>query len=154
VPSLDSPPSPSTSQTSDQPQTEVEVLNFKESLDEVDDEAEPELAELDNMSNKSSECDCPAHLHDRDTPLIIDKGMSQAFSIFPAQSTIKFEETRPRPITAPPATNLDQSETGDPKNSTTCGSSSSSALGVTVKFMELPYKKSYSYGVLEKKWSL
>ena len=73
MPSLDSPPSPSTSQTSDQPQTEVEVLNFKESLDEVDDEAEPELAELDNMSNKSSECDCPAHLHDRDTPLIIDK---------------------------------------------------------------------------------
>ena len=36
---------------------------------------EPELEELDNLSGHSSEapCDCPAHVHDRDTPLLIDK---------------------------------------------------------------------------------
>ena len=75
--SADSLASPSTSHTSEQPQTEVEVFNFnsRNTLDEVDmeDDAEPELEELDNLSNKSSACDCPAHVHDRDTPLIIDK---------------------------------------------------------------------------------
>ena len=58
----------------EQHQTEVEVFNFKQdTLDEVDDDAEPELEELDNLSDRSSACDCPAHVHDRDTPLIIDK---------------------------------------------------------------------------------
>ena len=44
-------------------------------LDEVDegDDIDPELAELDNLSTRSSACDCPAHLHDRETPLYIDK---------------------------------------------------------------------------------
>ena len=79
--------------------------------------------------------------------------MSKAFSIFP--TPIKLEEEL-RPITAPPAANLGQSETGDPTTVLTSGDggSSSSAVSVTVKFMELPYKRSYSYGVLEKKWSL
>jgi len=155
--SADSPASPSTSHTSEQPQTEVEVFNFnsRNTLDEVDmeDDAEPELEELDNLSNKSSACDCPAHVHDRDTPLIIDKGMSQAFTLF--STPIKLEEEL-RPITAPPATNLGQSETGDPATVLTSGEggSSSSAISITVKFMDLPYKRSYSYGVLEKKWSL
>ena len=45
---------------------------------EPDDEAEPELAELDNLSTRSSACDCPAHIHDRDTPLLIDKVSSVA----------------------------------------------------------------------------
>ena len=50
------------------------MFNFKQdNLDEVDDDAEPELEELDNLSDRSSACDCPAHVHDRDTPLIIDK---------------------------------------------------------------------------------
>ena len=42
-------------------------------LDEVDDDVDPELAELDNLSTRSSACDCPAHLHDRETPLYVDK---------------------------------------------------------------------------------
>ena len=45
---------------------------------EPEDEAEPELAELDNLSTRSSACDCPAHIHDRDTPLLIDKVSSVA----------------------------------------------------------------------------
>ena len=42
-------------------------------VDEVEDDIDPELAELDNLSSRSSACDCPAHLHDRETPLYIDK---------------------------------------------------------------------------------
>ena len=52
------------------------MFNLKAStLDEVDDgdDIDPELAELDNLSTRSSACDCPAHLHDRETPLYIDK---------------------------------------------------------------------------------
>ena len=44
---------------------------------EDDDDLDPELAELDNLSNRSSACDCPAHLHDRETPLYIDKVLSK-----------------------------------------------------------------------------
>ena len=79
--------------------------------------------------------------------------MSQAFTLF--STPIKLEEEL-RPITAPPAANLGQSETGDPATVLTSGEggSSSSAISNTVKFMDLPYKRSYSYGVLEKKWSL
>ena len=52
----------------------MEVFNLKAAtLDEVDDDLDPELAELDNLSTRSSACDCPAHLHDRETPLYIDK---------------------------------------------------------------------------------
>ena len=50
----------------------MEVLPRLEAAD-PEDEAEPELAELDNLSTRSSACDCPAHIHDRDTPLLIDK---------------------------------------------------------------------------------
>ena len=52
------------------------MLNLKADTadaDEVDDDVDPELAELDNLSSRSSACDCPAHLHDRETPLYIDK---------------------------------------------------------------------------------
>ena len=37
------------------------------------DGVEEELADLDALSDKSSLCDCPAHVHDRETPLEIDK---------------------------------------------------------------------------------
>ena len=36
-------------------------------------DVEEELADLDALSDKSSLCDCPAHVHDRETPLVIDK---------------------------------------------------------------------------------
>ena len=61
VPSLGS---PSSSLASEPPRTQVEVLPS------LEDEPEPEL---DNLSTRSSACDCPAHIHDRDTPLLIDK---------------------------------------------------------------------------------
>ena len=77
VPSVTSAASPSTSLTgSEQLQTAVEVfmVTGTEAPDTGDD-IEPELEELDNLSGHSSEapCDCPAHVHDRDTPLLIDK---------------------------------------------------------------------------------
>ena len=37
------------------------------------DGVEEELADLDALSDKSSLCDCPAHVHDRETPLEIDR---------------------------------------------------------------------------------
>ena len=37
------------------------------------DGVEEELADLDALSDKSSLCDCPAHVHDRETTLEIDK---------------------------------------------------------------------------------
>ena len=56
--------SPSSSLASEPAHTQVEVLPS------LEDEPEPEL---DNLSTRSSACDCPAHIHDRDTPLLIDK---------------------------------------------------------------------------------
>ena len=42
-------------------------------MDEVDEEL-AELADLDDdISNRSSACDCPAHVHDREFPLEIAK---------------------------------------------------------------------------------
>ena len=41
-------------------------------MDEVDEEL-TELADLDDISNRSSACDCPAHVHDREFPLEIAK---------------------------------------------------------------------------------
>ena len=76
VPSVTSAASPSTSLTgSEQLQTEVEVFQVTEAPEDTGDDIEPELEELDNLSGHSSEapCDCPAHVHDRDTPLLIDK---------------------------------------------------------------------------------
>ena len=80
--------------------------------------------------------------------------MSQAFSQFSAQQSVE----APRPITAPPITHLTpppDPETGDQASlkevTVTVGSS---ALTNTVRFADLSFKRSYSYGVLEKKWSL
>ena len=77
VPSVTSAASPSTSLTgSEQLQTEVEVFRVTGTeAPDTGDDIEPELEELDNLSGHSSEaaCDCPAHVHDRDTPLLIDK---------------------------------------------------------------------------------
>jgi len=153
--------SPSTSLTgSEQLQTAVEVfmVTGTEAPDTGDD-IEPELEELDNLSGHSSEapCDCPAHVHDRDTPLLIDKGMSQAFSLFP------IDLEAPRPITAPPTANLTpppESETGDLASLKEVAvtppedAGGSAAPANTVRFADLSFKRSYSYGVLEKKWSL
>ena len=133
VPSVTSAASPSTSLTgSEQLQTEVEVFQVTgtEAPEDTGDDIEPELEELDNLSGNSSEapCDCPAHVHDRDTPLLIDKvrpslhchyrqltsdvqGMSQAFRFHP----VPIDLEAPRPITAPPTANVTpppDSETG------------------------------------------
>ena len=181
VPSLGS---PSSSLASEAPHTQVEVLPG------LEDEPEPEL---DNLSTRSSACDCPAHIHDRDTPLLIDKvsssvtspylpnhhslqGMSQAFSLLPAPAPVHLDLTRP--TTAPPATTLaplasletiTTAETGGQYSTQystqytvhstqyTAGDtapSSPRSPGTTVQFAELPVRRSYSYGVLEKKWSL
>ena len=76
VPSIDS---AHTHSSDDQHHAQVEVLDVKHvKLDEVDvgddeDCPEPELVEPENLSDRSSACDCPAHVHDRDTPLLIDK---------------------------------------------------------------------------------
>lgn len=131
----------------------MEVINFKadpghDTIDGEDEDLDPELAELDNLSDRSSACDCPAHLHDRETPLYIDKGMSQAFTQFPASSSVV---ENLRPITAPPSTNLDIAETGEtPARDTVTVSVSPQP---SQHFTEFPHK-CYSYGVLEKKWSL
>jgi len=117
---------------------------------EDEDDLDPELAELDNLSNRSSACDCPAHLHDRETPLYIDKGMSQAFSQLAAPARV--EELRP--ITAPPTSSLQPAETAEtgetPARDTAVVTVSSHNMQ---HFTEFPHR-CYSYGVLEKKWSL
>jgi len=128
----------------------VEVFNLQapslDEVDEVEDDIDPELAELDNLSSRSSACDCPAHLHDRETPLYIDKGLSQAFTVFPALAPPTQPSEEVRPTTAPPPTSLETPETGET-------SVREEETKTTVHFLEFPHK-SYSYAVLEKKWSL
>ena len=52
----------------------AQTVNEEEDLEFLEDEEDlSELAELDVHSSKSSFCDCPAHIHDRETPLQIDK---------------------------------------------------------------------------------
>lgn len=47
---------------------------------ELDDAAEAELERLEVLSDRSSACDCPAHIHDRESPLeIAQAGHSGAF---------------------------------------------------------------------------
>ena len=48
-------------------------------MDEVDEEL-AELADLDDISNRSSACDCPAHVHDREFPLEIAKVENNIFN--------------------------------------------------------------------------
>ena len=47
--------------------------DIKDDLGFHENAVEDELAHLDALSDKSSLCDCPAHVHDRETPLEIDK---------------------------------------------------------------------------------
>ena len=47
--------------------------DVKDDLGDQVNDVEEELADLDALSDKSSLCDCPAHVHDRETPLVIDK---------------------------------------------------------------------------------
>ena len=84
--------------------------------------------------------------------MIVDiQGMSQAFtfSMIPAQQapqhTPPTEELRP--TTAPPPTSLETSETGE------TSVREQEANNTTIHFLEF-HHKSYSYAVLEKKWSL
>ena len=71
--------------------------------------------------------------------------MSQAFSLLPAP--VRPEVTRP--ITAPPTSSLEppETETGGTAMAT------ASSTGNT-NLLEFLHNKCYSYGVLEKKWSL
>ena len=98
--------------------------------------------------------------------------MSQAFSLLPAPAPVHLDLTRP--TTAPPATTLaplasletiTTAETGGQYSTQystqytvqyTAGDTapSSPRSPGTVQFAELPVRRSYSYGVLEKKWSL
>ena len=41
--------------------------------DDLDDNMDAVEDNLDEVSDNSSFCDCPAHVHDRETPLVIDK---------------------------------------------------------------------------------
>ena len=41
--------------------------------DDLDDNMDDVEDNLDEVSDNSSFCDCPAHVHDRETPLVIDK---------------------------------------------------------------------------------
>jgi len=117
----------------------AQTVNEEENLDFLEDEEEiSELADLDVHSSKSSFCDCPAHIHDRETPLKIDKGHSQAF-ILPNINLLEtnFTSNPPSPMyrAAPEA-----SETGQTSASPTPG------------LLYLP--PNYSYACLDKKWSL
>ena len=47
-----------------------DIFDTNDALDGDVDTVEDELGEL---SDNSSLCDCPAHVHDRETPLVIDK---------------------------------------------------------------------------------
>ena len=100
--------------------------------------------------------------------------MSQAFSLLPAPASVHLDLTRP--TTAPPATTtaplasletITTAETGgqgaqytvhSTQYTATCTAGdtapSSPRSPTTVQFAELPVRRSYSYGVLEKKWSL
>jgi len=70
---------------------------------DLEDTEEAELALLeDNVSNRSSACDCPAHIHDRETPLIIDKGMSQAFNMSPQLEQVQQRHLSPEVVTPSP----------------------------------------------------
>ena len=41
--------------------------------DDLDNNMDAAEDNLDDVSDNSSFCDCPAHVHDRETPLVIDK---------------------------------------------------------------------------------
>lgn len=82
----------STDNLSSIPKTEVEVFQFREVeaspvKPSKDVGAQVELCfqqvtkelELDNLSDRSSACDCPAHVHDKEFPLEISKGHEKAF---------------------------------------------------------------------------
>ena len=48
-------------------------IDVKDDLGDQVNDVEEELVDLVALSYKSSLCDCPAHVHDRETPLEIDK---------------------------------------------------------------------------------
>ena len=82
---------------------------------------------------------------------VVMQGMSQAFTVIPTppQPSPPREELRPTTTTAPPPpTSLDTSETGE-----TSVREEERETNTTIHFLEFPHK-SYSYAVLEKKWSL
>ena len=74
------------------------------------------------------------------------QGMSQAFTVFPALAPPTQPSEEVRPTTAPPPTSLETPETGET-------SVREEETKTTIHFLEFPHK-SYSYAVLEKKWSL
>lgn len=79
--------SSSTDNLSSMPKTEVEVFQFREveaspakpSKDVGAQVGLSEETELDILSDRSSVCDCPAHVHDKEFPLEISKGHEEAF---------------------------------------------------------------------------
>ena len=73
--------------------------------------------------------------------------MSQAFTVFPALPPPSPPLEELRPITAPPSSSLETAETGQ-----TPGEAREEEK-TTINFLEF-HHRSYSYAVLEKKWSL
>ena len=87
--------------------------------------------------------------------IVVMQGMSQAFTVFsapPPPSPPAREELRP--TTAPPSASLETAETGETETAGhTEETRAASSTNTTIHFLEFPHK-SYSYAVLEKKWSL
>ena len=93
--------------------------------------------------------------------IVVMQGMSQAFTVFsapPPPSPPAREELRP--TTAPPSASLETAETAETAETgetETAGQNeetrAASSTNTTIHFLEFPHK-SYSYAVLEKKWSL
>jgi len=110
-------------------------------MDEVDEEL-AELADLDDISNRSSACDCPAHVHDREFPLEIAKGHEAAFDheemLCPPDEYSNPPSLAPQAPPTPPTP-----PTGTPTLST---------ASTSRRAPRAP--PNYSYGCLMKKWSL
>jgi len=126
-------------------------------MDEVDEEL-AELADLDDISNRSSACDCPAHVHDREFPLEIAKGHEAAFDhvemLCPPDEYSNppslVETQAPSATMAPhstPPSQAPHSPPSPPTGTPTLSTASTSRRAPRAT-------PNYSYGCLMKKWSL
>ena len=81
---------------------------------------------------------------------VVMQGMSQAFTVFPAlpQPSPPVDSVRPK-TAPPPPTSLETSETETGETDQV----REEQTNTTINFLAFPHK-SYSYAVLEKKWSL
>lgn len=173
--------------------------------EELDDDVDTVDDDPGEVSDNSSFCDCPAHIHDRETPLVIDKGLSQAFNTQSSTPNISYTGPDNRANQTSDIFSVDQSTLHDQSTTdqstvdksdldqsvldqseklsvpeqltskseaTKSSSTSETAVSVdtTILIQDVPsyyhitheppspsliyFPPNYSYGCLEKKWSL